>query len=44
MRPMLDPDRDLAGATPEELAKALLRNENLRESPKEKDPEGNNDR
>ena len=24
MRPMLDPERDLAGATPEELARALL--------------------
>ena len=26
MRPMLDPARDLAGATPEKLARALLRN------------------
>lgn len=25
MRPMLDPKRDLAGATPESLARALLR-------------------
>ena len=25
MRPMLDPTRDLAGATPEKLAKALFR-------------------
>ena len=25
MRPMLDPKRDLAGATPETLARALLR-------------------
>ena len=25
MRPMLDPARDLAGATPEKLAKALFR-------------------
>ena len=25
MRPMLDPERDLAGATPETLARALLR-------------------
>lgn len=30
MKPMLDPARDLAGATPEKLAKALLRNRNLR--------------
>ena len=30
MRPMLDPARDLVGATPEKLAKALLRNRNLR--------------
>lgn len=27
---MLDPKRDLAGATPEKLARALLRNRNLR--------------
>ena len=26
MRPMLDPKRDLAGATPASLARALLRN------------------
>ena len=26
MKPMLDPARDLAGATPETLARALLRN------------------
>ena len=25
MKPMLDPDRDLKGATPEKLARALLR-------------------
>jgi len=30
---MLDPARDLAGATPETLAKALLRNRNLRPGP-----------
>ena len=30
MKPMLDPARDLAGATPETLARALLRNRNLR--------------
>ena len=30
MKPMLDPARDLAGATPEKLAKALTRrNSNL---------------
>ena len=28
--PMLDPKRDLVGATPEKLARALLRNRNLR--------------
>ena len=28
-RPVLDPERDLKGATPETLARALLRNENL---------------
>ena len=33
MKPMLDPARDLAGATPETLAKALLRNRNLRPGP-----------
>ena len=33
MRLMLDPARDLAGATPETLAKALLRNRNLRPGP-----------
>ena len=33
MRPMLDPARDLAGATPEKLARALLRNRNLRPRP-----------
>lgn len=27
--PMLDPERDLKGATPETLARALLRGENL---------------
>ena len=27
MRPMLDPARDLAGATPEKLARALLRDQ-----------------
>lgn len=37
MKPMLDPERDLKGATPEELARALLRNENLREKPKDDD-------
>ena len=26
MKPMLDPERDLAGATPKTLARALLRN------------------
>ena len=30
MRAMLDPERDLKGATPETLARALLRNRNLR--------------
>lgn len=30
MKPMLDPAGDLAGATPEKLARALLRNRNLR--------------
>ena len=35
MRPaMLDPERDLKGATPETLARALLRGENLHEAPK----------
>ena len=29
MKPMLDPDRDLKGATPETLARALLRQPNL---------------
>ena len=29
MRPMLDPKRDLAGATPETLARALLKQPNL---------------
>ena len=34
MKPMLDPARDLAGATPETLAKALFRRvEPLRPSP-----------
>ncbi len=33
MKPMLDPARDLAGATPETLARALLRNRNLRPRP-----------
>ena len=28
--PVIDRDRDLAGATPEKLARALLRNRNLR--------------
>ena len=27
--PMIDPKRDLKGATPEKLARALLRNKNL---------------
>ena len=31
--PVLDPARDLVGATPETLAKALLRNRNLRPGP-----------
>ena len=30
MKPMLDPKRDLAGATPEKLARALLRPLRLR--------------
>ena len=29
MRPMLDPKRDLVGATPEKLARALLRQPDL---------------
>ena len=33
--PMLDPERDLKGATPEELARALLRGESLRDGPKD---------
>lgn len=37
MKPMLDPERDLKGATPETLARALLRNESLRDKPKDKD-------
>ena len=37
MRPMLDPERDLKGATPEELAKALLRNENVPGKPRDND-------
>lgn len=28
-KPMLDPERDLKGATPTSLARALLRNKNL---------------
>ena len=32
-RPVLDPERDLKGATPETLARALLRNRNLRPRP-----------
>ena len=31
-QPMLDPDRGLKGATPEELARALLRGENVKAS------------
>lgn len=33
MRPMLDPRRDLKGATREKLARALLRNRNLHPGP-----------
>lgn len=36
-QPMLDPERDLKGAMPETLARALLRGENLREAPKSGD-------
>ena len=38
-RPKLDPKVDLAGATPEKLARALLRNRNLRPDGKRKDEE-----
>jgi hypothetical protein len=31
---MLDPERDLKGATPETLARALLRNDHLRDAPR----------
>ena len=42
MRPMLDPARDLAGATPEKLAKALFRRvEPLRPGTRRKPVVGN---
>ena len=37
--PMLDPERDLKGATPETLARALLRNEDVKASAEVKDRE-----
>ena len=39
--PMLDPERDLKGATLETLARALLRDEKLRNGPQDKDRQGN---
>ena len=38
-RPKLNPKVDLKGATPEKLARALLRNRNLRPVRKRKDEE-----
>ena len=43
MKPTLNPERDLKGASPEALARALLRNDNVPPTPGKKGGEENND-
>ena len=43
MKPTLNPERDLKGATPETLARALLRNDNVQPTPSRNGGEENND-